>query len=333
MDRRQYLTLVSSTGVVAFAGCTAGDDEDDSTRTEDDTTGASTGSDESEDEQPPAELDQETLELGEAVLFYTEDGSQELAFRPLDPAVRPLLVTDRPEQGLLATEVPSGEADYVTVALEAENVGDSAVDVPSTIELHVGGSGHSHVRTALTDEYEPFEELEPGASTVQYAVFEVPTADTDAEARLTAEWGAREPVAAEWAVNLADARRLKFDLEELPVGEVVTIGTDEVRFALAVEAVREEADGDEKSVFVTVSAENVGQTTVMEPTIRGVSLVADGEAFEPESGDHDGRYEPGDLEPGASKRGELHFRVPATADVEACRVTLTDDLEASWTLE
>ena len=332
MHRRQYLVTTGIGTVSALAGCTA-TDADDAGREADDGDDTEDHADESDDEQPPAELDQETLELGEAVLFYTEDGSQELTFRPIEPAVRPLLVTDRPEQGLLATETPSGDADYVTVALEAENVGNSAVDVPSTIELHAGGSSHSHVRTALTDEYEPFEELEPGASTVQYAVFEVPTADTDAEARLTAEWGAREPVAAEWAVDLAEARRLEFDVEELPVGEVVTIGTDEVRFALAVEGVREEASGDEKSVFVTVSAENVGQTTVMEPTIYGVSLVADGEAFEPESGDHDGRYEPGDLEPGASKRGEFHVRVPASADVEAFRVTLTDDLEASWTLE
>ncbi|WP_255191232.1 hypothetical protein [Natronobeatus ordinarius] len=331
MHRRQYLVTTGIGTVSALAGCTAtdaddaGSDADDGDDTED-------HADESADEQPPAELDQETLELGEAVLFYTEDGSQELAFRPIDPAVRPLLVTDRPEQGLLATETPSEDADYVTVALEAENVGDSAVDVPSTIELHAGGSSHSHVRTALTDEYEPFRELEPGESTVQYAVFEVPTADTDAEVRLTAEWGAREPVAAEWAVDLAEARRLEFDLEELPMGEVVTIGTDEVRFAVEVQSVREEDDGDETSVFVAFRAENVGSTTVLDPTIRGVTLVAAGQTFDPETDGGDDAYDADELEPGDSERGEFHFRVPASADPETFRLALTPELDASWTL-
>ena len=334
MDRRQYLGLVGAVGGSAFAGCTSGDGtatDDDGTAGDDpDTNGES---DESSDEQPPSELDQETLELGETVLFYTEDGSRELSFRPVDPVVRPLLVTDRQGQGLVATDVPASDSVYLTVVLEAENVGEAAVDVPSTVDLHVDGATHSHVRTALTDEYEPFQELEPGESMAQYAVFEVPEERADAATRLTAEWGARDSVTAEWSIDLADARREELDVENLQVGEAVTIGTDEVRFALTVEGVGEVDDGDETSVFVTVSAENVGQTTVMEPTVRGVSLVADGDTFDPESDDHDGRYESGELEPGASKRGDFHFRVPASADLEAFRVTLTPDLDATWDLQ
>lgn len=336
VKRRAYLGLAGVATAGSLAGCSA---ETDADSTDDASTGddpADGETDDSDDEPSPAELDegQETLRLGDSVLFYTEDGSKELAFRPSDPTIRPVLVTDRPDQGLVASELPPDDALYLLVRLDAENVGERALDVPSTIELHIDGTRYSHVRTALNDEYEPFRELAPGDSTSQYAVFEIPRTSSDANARLTAEWGAVEPATAEWSVDLADAPRATLDLENRAVGDAVTLGTDEVRMTVEVQSVTESDDDDDRtSVLVTLRAENAGSKTVQDPTLRGVTLRADGREFDPAPYDGDDGYEAGELEPGASKRGVFRFRIPDAADPNEVRVALTRELDATWELD
>ncbi|MFP8951768.1 hypothetical protein ACLI4Z_02175 [Natrialbaceae archaeon A-arb3/5] len=331
MNRRQYLCAAGAATAGSLAGCTS-DTPDTTTDAESDTSDE-TNADDSDDEQPPAELDQEALRMGESVLFYTEDGSKELTFRPSDPLFRDVLITDRPDQGLVASDLPADDSLYLTVQIGMENVGERSVDVPTTIELHVDGTTYSHKRTALNDEYSITQALDADESTTRYAVFEVPQDRSDAAGRLTAEWGGVESATAEWDVDLGEAPRERASFEGKSVGETVMIGTDDVRFSVAFQSVTTEDDGDETSVFATLSAENTGERTIQDPTIRGVSLLADGQEFDPEPYDGDDEYESGELDPGADRSGVFHFRIPQSIEPDELRVALTSDLEATWNVE
>ncbi|WP_247729849.1 DUF4352 domain-containing protein [Halovivax limisalsi] len=331
MDRRQYLGVSSAVVAGILGGCSTGGGSDDST----DGDGTDGGADESDDgadsggEGRP-DLGDEPLEMDEAVVFYTEDGSEELAFWLGEPEFTPALVTDRREQGIISSDHPDG-AFFLTVEVGLENTGDGAVDMPSGVDLTVDGQTYSHVRTALADEYDPFAEIQPGETVTQTLVFDVP--DVSETGRLAVEWGRLDTATAEWAIDLGSVERRSLGLDAIEPTERVTVGTDAVQYTLSVEDVAERTDEDDKqSVHVTLRAANTGQVVAQDPTLRGVRLHADGESYEPVAYDGDDAYAVEELAPGDVATGILAFQVPATAEDYRFRIQLTMELAATWEL-
>lgn len=325
MDRRRFVALSGAGLAAACAGCVgSGDDGDDAAWT-DDPEESDAGERDDPDDGIPGDLGDEPLDLGEAVVFYTEGGGQELSVRLTDPSMTTALITDRRDQGLLASDHPDADA-YLTVQAEVENIGEEPVDLPSTVELALDGSAYAHVRTALEDEYTPNAELRPGEAAVQTLVFDVPDRSTDGV--VAVEWGRIETVTAEWSIDLAAVDRDEVAFTNLSTDEELTVGTEDVQYTLWIEDVDREAG----SVFVTLGAENTGTVAAADPTIRGTSLLAAGETFEERSYGGDDAFDVDELDPGERETGVIAFDRPADVDDYRFRLQLTMDLAATWVL-
>ena len=332
MYRRNYLALSGAVTAGAFAGCLGDDgdtDDENGTDTNDDS-GTEVG-DEDDDQVQPEPLEDETLLPGEAVSFYTENRDKELAFRVLYPVVTNVLITDRADQGLVASEYP-GNDHFLLVEAEMENTGGEAVDVPFGIDLTVDGNTYSHKRTALENEYSPTQRLEPGESALGTFVFDID--ETNSTGELAVEWGGVESVTARWEIDLDEAADSGIEYEGLSADETLTIGTETVQYAISIEDVEEiqDPDEDEKDVFVTIRAENTGSVAAMDPTIRGAFLQAAEETFEERSYDGEDGFEVDEIPPEDSEIGAIRFRVPDSVDSYEFHIQLTMDLAASWEL-
>lgn len=338
MQRRRYLTLVGLGATTALAGCLGGSED-----TTDDQTGEPAADDESNGtaDLPGEELGDEPLAPGEGVVFFTEDGSEELSFRPLEPTATTHLATDRPDQGLVASEFPDNDW-YLLVPVQLENMSEQALDVPSDVELAVEGATYAHTLTAYDEQYEEFQELPPGEQSLQVLVFDMPA--TESEAILSTAWGRLERVEAEWALDLEGVPVDGLDHRGLAVGEEFGIGTSDIQYTLVVEAVDKRA-GEHSAddiVSVTFTVENTGSLPALDPTIRGAWLEAAGAEYEAAAGRRE-LLEAEELAPGERETVTLEFSIPAEEgtvsdeDHESSgtllfQVQITHDMIVSWEL-
>lgn len=326
MRRRDYIAVFGFGSVAALTGCLDSDTDDSTDSQTDNGTTDTADANGGEDSRPPGEeLGNEPLAIGEGVIFYTEDGTEELSFRPSMATYTNVLVTDRQQQGLVATEFPERER-YLLVPVEVENFSQQAVNVPSEISLSVAGSEYDHTLTAFDSQYEEFQELEAGEFDIQFLVFDMPASEETAT--LSAEWGRMDRVAAEWELPVQEAEYDEFEYEGLGVGEQFIIGTSEVEYAFVVETVDYEPSESKTSVSVTLQVENTGSIAGLDPTIRGVSLVADGEVHDASAAD--GVLDAEELEPGDSETVTLSFELAGDPEEFQFQIQVTQELTATW---
>ena len=92
------------------------------------------------------------------------------------------------------------------------------------------------------------------------------------------------------------------------------------------------AEGN-KYVFVTVRAENTGQSIVSVPTTYDLSLISESSQFSSEfyRGDQT-VYEGGEISPGINREGIVLFEVPESASSYQLQANLTREIGATWDL-
>ncbi|MFC6756193.1 MULTISPECIES: DUF4352 domain-containing protein [Haloarcula] len=343
MDRRRLLALASSGLALGIAGCS-----------EEGTIGTPDGEDEEEDDpadstatEEASEADSSTFELGETAV-YRESDDDELAFTPRDADLKDALVYSNSSS--LYSEVPdqSGRT-FLRVEVEAENTGSEPVDVPADPPLTIDGKQYETTFTSAysNSSYDQFQEIQPGASVSGWLVYEIEPSDGTGE--LIADFDQfSESTTATWRIDVGSLERETYDYPDLSAGDTLEFGTEDRRFSIGPTSVEEaqsytysssdytfeeEPDSGDKFVFVTLSAENVGDERVTVPSTFDISLIAGTSESDVSyySGDRT-EYEGGEISPGIAREGILLFEVDESATSYELAVELTSEITARWNL-
>ena len=347
---RRDLLKFSSVGIVAgLAGC--GEDAEVVTENQDDNSGNEDGQNGNSDnsQNPDQQTDQQstTFEFGETAVYTSGDAS-ELAITPTQAQLRDSLIYTTSNS--VFSEVPdSSEQAYLTIQVEAENRGSESVRTPSSVVFTHDGSQYdvTYTQKYSNSTFVNYSEIQPGAATTGWVVFMIQP--NDSEGRLIAEFTAFEdaPVA-EWTVDVGGLDQITRDYSGLSAGETATIGTGTTQYSTtAVSAAETQsytygsgqfdyeqtpAEGN-KYVFVTVRAENTGQSMVRVPTTYDLSLISGSSQYS--SGLYRGDqtvYEGGEISPGITREGIIQFEVPESASSYQLQANLTREISAMWDL-
>lgn len=340
MDRRRFLQLSGVFGAGGLAGCMQFEFDEDAevstpTSTDDGSTSEPDGGDQTETGTGNA--------LGEWVTFYREDEDVELTVSAVDAYLSNAFIYS--SRNSIFSDVPTGDRLYLAINVEMENVGSEPANRPGEIGLVIDGSQYDTVFSSAFDEndFEPFGELQPGVSTSEWAVFEIPPSDS--QARFFMEWGFVEPVSASWQIDLGGIERRMSEYSALTVGESISIGDEDLNYSMAVTNVEEaqqytyegvvdesveEADAGHKFVFTELEVENTGTGQVRLPSKFDVTLVGGNQQFDYVVYYGDGEYEGGEVSSGIIRQGLVPFEIPTEINDYEIQVELTSDLHASW---
>lgn len=286
--------------------------------------------------------------MGETGTFRNGDGGR-LAFTPTDAEFRDALVHTSGNQ-LRARTPTDPDATFLVVYLTVENTGSEGIDLPTRPSVVVDGRQYDMEFESVsgTTGYDAFNELSAGSSMDYVSVFEVPPSDATGQLVVNfLSYG--ESTTKKWRLDLSELDRSTFDFTGLEPGSDAELGTSDTGYRLTVEGTSrrdtyqytthdgqqqevEAADGN-TFLFVSLAAENTGQTPVYVPDRYDMRLLADSTQYEPENRLPDeNAYDGGELAPGVVSSGVVPFEVPTDASGFEFRLSLAGDIPASWDL-
>jgi len=330
MDRRRYLTGITTTAALGLAGCSS-----DTSVSNPDESGTDTG-----------DRSAGTFSLNETAIFRSGDG-EELSYTPVGARVDDVLLYQS-GSSIYSTSPDSSDRVYLSVEIEAENTGSESVDLPQSPTVQLSGTQYESTTTRAygENEYDPYQEVRPGATTGGWIVYPIEYAESTA--KLSADFQSFSDVAtAEWEFEVSDLVRRTYDRTGLNLREAAEISTGDHGYLVMPTEVEEtqsyeygssytfteEAGTGNKFVLVTLQSENTGEGTISIPTSRDISLRAGSSQYEAENYRKDNEeYDGGDIAPGIVREGVVQFEVDESVSAYELQVRLTDDITATWNL-
>jgi len=172
--RRSFITLASTGGVAALAGCSGGGDGSSS-----DSGDESSGDETATEIETEAEQEQSlTHEIGES--FTVGEGAQSIEYTVNDAITIEDYIGSSEDVG----STPDGT--FVVVNLDLENVGDESLDISTNFlkladqedrifDADTEAGIYADQDSAISAEPITFDQLQPGLSVTRAVIFDVPS--------------------------------------------------------------------------------------------------------------------------------------------------------------